>query len=139
GDARSKRGVGELRVRNGKLKVDPLSNTAMHLLQLTLPTANTITGAKIDLYIVGDKVVLDGITLTSSETSNSDLVLNGEGTIDISTFELNARLHPRVGLPIIRDIVGAINETFYAIDVTGELFNPTVSIVPLPFLSPQEK
>jgi hypothetical protein len=137
GDVGSKRGVGEVTVREGKLKVDPLSNTAMHLLQLALPTANTITGAKIQLYLVGDKIVLDGITLTSSDSEHANLVLSGEGTIDIKTFEIQARLNPRVGLPIIRDIVGALSDNFYAIDVTGELFNPKVSVMPLPFLSPQ--
>jgi hypothetical protein len=136
GDSKSKRGVGKVTVQNGKLKVDPLSNTAMHLLQLALPTADTITGADIDLYIVGDKVVLDAITLTSSKSTNANLVLSGEGTIDIDTFEIDARLNPRAGLPVIRDILGAINDTFYAIDVSGELFNPTVSVAPLPFLSP---
>ncbi|MGY8752654.1 MAG: hypothetical protein ACKVIO_02040, partial [Phycisphaerales bacterium] len=124
-------------VHQGKLKVDPLSNTAMHLLQLALPTANTITGAKIQLYLVGDKIVLDGITLTSSDSEHANLVLSGEGTIDVKTFEIQARLNPRVGLPIIRDIVGALSDNFYAIDVTGELFNPKVSVMPLPFLSPQ--
>ena len=136
GDSKSKRGVGKVTVQNGKLKVDPLSNTAMHLLQLALPTANTITGADIDLFIVGDQVVLDAITLTSSKSSNANLVLSGEGTIDIDTFEIQARLNPRAGLPIIRDIFGAINDTFYAIDVSGELFDPKVSVAPLPFLSP---
>ena len=109
----------------------------MHLLQLALPTANTITGAKIQLYLVGDKIVLDGITLTSSDSEHANLVLSGEGTIDVKTFEIQARLNPRVGLPIIRDIVGALSDNFYAIDVTGELFNPKVSVMPLPFLSPQ--
>ncbi len=88
------------------------------------------------MYIVGDKVVLDGITLTSSKSNNANLVLSGEGKIDIDTFEIQARLNPRAGLPIIRDIFGAINDTFYAIDVSGELFNPKVSVEPLPFLSP---
>jgi len=136
GDSKSKRGVGKVTVQHGRLKVDTLSNTAMHLLQLALPTANIITGADIDLYIVGDKVVLDGITLTSSKSNNANLVLSGEGKIDIDTFEIQARLNPRAGLPIIRDIFGAINDTFYAIDVSGELFNPKVSVEPLPFLSP---
>jgi len=139
GDAKSKRGVGMLRVRGGKLKIDPLSNTTMHLLQLALPTANTISGADIDLYIDGERAVLERICLTSHNSNDSDLVVEGEGTIDFESFTLNARLHPKVGAPILRDIAGAINESLYAIDVSGELFNPTVSVVPLPFLSPLEK
>ncbi len=139
GNPKSKRGVGMLRVRNGKLKIDPFSNTTMHLLQLALPTAKTISGADIDLYINAEQVVLERISLTSNNSVDSDLVVEGEGTIDFDSFTLNARLHPKVGVPIIRDIAGALNESFYSIDVNGQLFNPTVSVVPLPFLSPLEK
>ena len=62
-----------------------------------------------------------------------------EGSIDFETMEMYARLHPRAGLPIIRDIAGVLNDQFYSIDVTGKLLNPEVSIVPLPFLSSQDK
>ena len=83
-------------------------------------------------------MILDEITLTS-DVRVSDMVLEGDGTIDTETFHLSARLHPRAGLPIIREIAGAINDHFYSVDITGGLFNPKVSIVALPFLSPQEK
>ena len=130
-------GVGHLRFRNGQLEVDPLSSTAMHLLQLTLPSATQITGADISLFIVEDQVVLDRIVLTSDDDEIPDLVLEGEGEMDLESFEMFARLHPRVGWPVIRDITGAFSDQLYSIDVTGKLLNPKVSIVPLPFLSPQ--
>ena len=125
-------------MQDGQFSADPLSLTAMQVLQFALPSTSSITGANIELYMDGDRIVLDTITLTS-DLRVSDLILEGDGTIDTETFRINARLHPRAGLPIIREIAGAINDQFYSIDITGELFNPTVTIVALPFLSPQEK
>lgn len=138
GDADSRRGVGRVRVENGHLEIDPFSLTTMRVLQLAFPSAKTISGAEIDLYIKGDTIILEEITLRSSETDITDFVLEGEGTIDFDTFEIHARLHPRAGLPILREITGVLNDQFYSIDVTGELLAPKVSVVPLPFLSPQE-
>ena len=138
GDTQSRRGVGMIRVEDGQLKIDPLSLTTMKILQLALPTASTITGAIIELYINGDQIILEEITLRSSESDITDLVLEGEGTVDFETFQIKARLHPRIGLPIIRDIAGILNDQLYSIDVTGELLDPKVSVSPLPFLSPQD-
>lgn len=138
GESSSRRGLGLIRVQNGQFAADPLSLTAMQVLQLALPSTSSISGANIELYIDGDRMILDEITLTS-DVRVSDMVLEGDGTIDTETFSLNARLHPRAGLPIIREIAGAINDHFYSVDITGELFNPTVTIVALPFLSPQEE
>jgi len=137
GDASTRRGLGLIRVQHGHFSADPLSLTAMQVLQLALPSTSSITGAYIELFIDGDRMVLENITLTS-DSGVSDLVLEGDGTIDTETFTLKARLHPRAGLPIIREIAGAINDQFFSIDITGELFNPIVAIVPLPFLSPQD-
>ena len=138
GEASSRRGLGLIRVQNGQFDADPLSITAMQVLQLSLPSTSSITGANIELFIDGDRMILDDITLTG-DVRVSDLVLEGAGTIDTETFRIQARLHPRAGLPIIRKILGAINDQLYSIDITGELFNPRVSILALPFLSPPQK
>ena len=131
-------GAGYLQITNGQLEVDPLSSTAVSLLNLALPGASTIEGADIELHINGSKMSLDDIRLTSSEDNVSDLEFTGDGHMDIDSLVLHARLHPRVGMPILRDLTGAINDQLYAIDVTGELLNPNVSVVPLPFLSPRD-
>jgi len=138
GDSDSRRGVGKIRVENGHLEIDPFSLTTMRVLQLAFPSAKTITGAEIDLYIKGDTIILEEITLRSSETDITNFVLEGEGTIDFDTFEIKARLHPRAGLPILREITGVLNDQLYSIDLTGKLLDPKVSVVPLPFLSPLE-
>jgi len=137
GDSDSRRGVGRIRVENGHLEIDPFSLTTMRVLQLAFPSAKTITGAEIDLYIKGDTIILEEITLRSSEDITG-FVLEGEGTIDFDTFEIQARLHPRAGLPILREITGVLNDQLYSIDLTGKLLDPKVSVVPLPFLSPLE-
>ncbi len=131
-------GAGQLRITDGQLEVDPLSTTAVSILNLALPGASTIEGAEIELHINGSTMVLDDIRLTSSEDHVSDLEFTGDGEMNIDSLELHARLHPRVGMPILRELTGAINDQLYAVDVTGELLNPKVSVVPLPFLSPRD-
>jgi hypothetical protein len=138
GDVQSRRGVGKIQVENGHLEIAPFSLATMRVFQLSLPTASTISGADINLYIDGDQIILEDISLRSNESDISNFVIEGEGTIDFETFQLNARLHPRAGLPIIRDIAGAFNDQLYSIDVKGDLLDPEVSFVPLPFLSPQK-
>jgi len=137
GESDSRRGVGKIKVDNGHLEINPLSLSAMKVLQLALPTSSSIEGADIDLYIVGDQIILENIILRSGAEDISAFVLEGDGSIDFESFEIQARLHPRAGLPIIRDIAGAVNDQLYSIDVTGKLLDPQVSVVPLPFLSPQ--
>ncbi|MFT4593165.1 MAG: hypothetical protein ACI9JK_000871 [Phycisphaerales bacterium] len=139
GDKTTRRGMGKIIVENGHLEIDPLTLTTMRILQLALPSVSTVEGAEIDLYIQGDDIILEDISLQSSDSGISPFVLEGEGSIDFETMEIYARLHPRAGLPIIRDIAGVLNDRFYSIDVTGKLLNPEVSIVPLPFLSSQDK
>ncbi|MBT4531105.1 MAG: hypothetical protein HOC27_07855 [Phycisphaerae bacterium] len=139
GDAMSRRGMGKVAVKEGHLEINPLSLATMRILHLALPSAATIEGAEIELYIEGEKIILDDIILRSGDSDISDLVVSGDGTIDFDTTEIHARLHPRAGLPILRDIAGALNDQFYSIDVTGTLLNPEISVVPLPFLSPHDK
>ena len=136
--AENRVGAGYLQITKGELEVDPLSSTAVSLLNLALPGASTIEGADIELHINGSRMSLDDIRLTSSEDHVSDLEFTGDGHMDIDSLELHARLHPRVGMPILRELTGAINDQLYSIDVTGELLNPEVSVVPLPFLSPRD-
>ncbi len=138
GEPASRRGVGSIRVENGHLEINPLSLTTMRVLQLALPSASAITGADIDLFIEGDTIVLKEISLRSSDKDVTGFKLEGEGVIDFDTFEIEARLHPRAGLPVLREITGLLNDHLYSIDVTGKLLDPKVSVVPLPFLSPQD-
>jgi len=138
GSTDSRRGVGRLQVENGHLEIEPLSLKTMRVLQLSWPSEATIEGAEIDFYIRGDQFILEDIVMRSNDRDLSDLSLTGEGTIDFDTFQIYARLHPRAGLPIIRDIVGALNDKLYSIDVTGKLLDPEVTVVLLPFLSPTQ-
>ena len=124
-----------MQVSDGLFVKIPLSLRAMQLLQLTLPTTDAITTVSIELTIQGEDVTLNQIKLTGDDTSVQGLVINGNGTIEIPSFELDVELHPRAGWPILRDITGALGDQLFSIEVTGQLFNPTISYVPLPILS----
>ena len=136
GDVNTRYGIGELRVTNGMFAEVPLSMRAMQLLQLTLPTTESISSVLMDIFIEGDNVVLDQIKLSGEDSSSTALVFKGSGTITIPSFELDIRLYPRAGWPLVRDITGAFGDQLISIDVTGKLLDPTISVVPLPFLSP---
>ena len=76
------------------------------------------------------RISVDSIILKTDETSSaaSDVITVNSASINFSS-----------PIPIFnREIAGAINDQFFSIDITGELFNPIVAIVPLPFLSPQD-
>lgn len=138
GEDGTRHGVGQLRVNNGMFAEVPFSMRAIQLLQLTLPTTDAITTISIDLYIDGEDVVLQKIRLTGDDTSIQGLELSGSGKIEVPSFELDVRLHPRAGWPILRDITGAVGDQLFSIDVTGKLLDPTISVKPLPILSPSD-
>jgi len=128
-------GVGKMKVRNGMFAKIPTVIRALQVLHFTLPTSDSITTATIDLYIDGEDVHLEEIRLTGNDTSVQGLVIKGSGTIKIPSFELDVELHPRVGWPIIRQVMGALGDQLYEVKVTGQLLDPTITFEPLPNFS----
>jgi len=135
GELDTRIGVGKMRVTNGMFAKIPTFMRALQLLHFTLPTAEAITTAAIDLYINGEEVHLQEIKLTGDDTSVQGLVIYGSGKMKIPSFELDVELHPRVGWPIIRQIMGALGDQLYAVKVTGQLLDPEITFEPLPNLT----
>lgn len=124
-----------MRVTNGMFAKIPTFMRALQLLHFTFPASEAITTAAIDLYINGEEVHLQEIKLTGDDTSVQGLVIYGSGTMKIPSFELDVELHPRVGWPIIRQIMGALGDQLYAVKVTGQLLDPEITFEPLPNLA----
>lgn len=135
GESNTRIGVGKMKVTNGMFAKVPTFMRALQLLHFTLPASTAITTASIDLYIEGEKVELQEIKLTGDDTSVQDLVIRGSGTMKIPSFELDVELNPRVGWPIIRQIMGAIGDQLYAVKVTGPLLDPEITFEALPNLA----
>jgi len=135
GNSDTRIGVGEMKVTNGMFAKIPTIMRALQVLHFTLPTSNAITTALVNLYIEGEEVHLQEIKLTGDDTSIQGLVIRGSGTIKIPSFELDVDLHPRVGWPIIRQIMGALSDQLYAVKVRGQLLDPAITFEPLPIFA----
>jgi hypothetical protein len=127
-------GVGRLQVSQGMFAEVPIAMRFMQLLQLSLPTSESITNVVIDLSIDGDEVQLNNIKLTGDDTSAQGLVIQGEGKLEMPSFEIDVELHPRMGWPVLRDIAGVLGDQFFSIRAKGQLLEPEIAIVPLPTL-----
>ena len=132
GEPESKRGRGTLRILNGNLANVPLVLQLMQMLQLTLPGSGVLDYADADMYLIGDRVVFERILFESTSGRLATLQLFGEGEMNFQTFELNTRFRARSGVRGLREVIGAISDKLYEIEVMGTLRNPQPRLVPLP-------
>jgi hypothetical protein len=131
-EPQSRRGRGVVRVLRGDMAAVPLALQLMQLFQLTFPFSGGLDYADAQMYLVGDRVFFERIVFESSVGGNAMLQLFGEGEMNFDTLELNTRFHSRSGIAILRDVVGAVGDRLYEIEVTGTLSEPKTRVVPLP-------
>jgi hypothetical protein len=98
---------------------------------LTLPV-DGLNYAETEFYLVGDRVYLERVLLENTLRDNALLQIEGAGTLDLASFELDARFRSRSGVAVVRDVVGGIGDRLAAIRVTGPLWDPEASVMPLP-------
>ena len=123
-------GLGRIAVRDARLADAPIALRALQLTQLMLPLSASLNALDTTFRIEGDTVVIDPCTLTSGT-----LALSGTGKLDIPTFALAMRFFPKGTMPIISDMIGAVTNQLFAIDIGGTLGEPVSKIVPIPAAS----
>jgi hypothetical protein len=94
-----------------------------------LPLSTSLKTADIQFYLKDEKATFERFELTTE-----GLILDGEGSIDTRDFAVDLLLRSRGRLGIVSDIVGAVSDQLYLIEVKGPLENPTAGIVALPSL-----
>jgi hypothetical protein len=118
----------------GKFAKVLFSLRVMQVLQLTLPLQHDYFDfASLDFYLEDDRVVFDDeILLESGFGDIASLQLLGKGWMHAETFELNTRFRIRTGMLVLRDLAGGLSDGLFVIELTGPIFEPKVSIIPLP-------
>jgi hypothetical protein len=122
-------GRGRIAIRDASMARSPLTLRLLQLSQLMLPLSSSLRTADIRFLVDGRTARFERFELTTS-----GLTLDGTGTIDIEDFTVDLRLRSRGGLGIFSDIVGAVSDQLYEIEVKGPLADPTASLRALPGL-----
>ncbi len=82
----------------------------------------------------------DHLTLWETELRADGFKLVGDGTVDIASGTIEARLRGRSAMPLLGDLLGAVIDPLVQLEVTGTLDHPLTRVAPLPgILSPRGK
>ncbi len=80
----------------------------------------------------------DLLTLWETELRADGFRLVGEGTVDVASGSINARLRGRSAMPLLGDLLGAVVDPLVQLEVTGGIDQPLTRVAPLPgILSPR--
>ena len=132
GNAAATSGVGTFRVTQGMLRTLPALVAIQQVLHLSSPVVGAISFVDVDFLIHGSDAVLTDIVLASGPFGQGGFSLNGKGQLDLKTMGVQAQLRPRGSWPIVRDLIGAIQDQFYEISMYGHVGSPEVGIVAFP-------
>jgi hypothetical protein len=105
------------------------------VLHLSSPVVGAISFVDVDFYIRGQEAILEKIILASGPYGGGGFSLQGDGTLDLDNMEVHARLNPRGAWPIVRDLIGVLQDQLYEISMDGHVGDPTVGVVALPGFS----
>jgi hypothetical protein len=93
----------------------------------------------VEFIIRGGVAVLEKIHLASGPWGGGGFSLDGSGTLTLDTMVVDARLRPRGSWPIIRDIIGVVQDQFYEVSMEGPIGHPEAGVIALPGLSPPQR
>ncbi len=122
-------GSGRVSVRDATMASMPVAMQVLRLTQLMLPGSSALTGSEAQFTILNETLEFFDLKLVSGS-----LRLTGNGSLDLPTLRVAARLNARGTVPLFSDLIGSLTGQIFAIDVRGTLIKPEVSIAPLPGL-----
>jgi hypothetical protein len=127
GNGAQREGTARVSVRDATIASTPIAMRALQLTQLMLPINSALQRTDAEARIRGDTA-----EIVSARLSSGTLELTGTGTMDIPTMSVAMRLYPKGTVPIVSDLIGGLTRAIFAIDVSGPLGDPKVSLAPLP-------
>ncbi len=130
GAATTRRGRGALRVAYGRMADMPVALRVLQLFELMPPVSGTLDFADVSFYIDGEHLVFEQLFLECPT-----LQMFGEGQMTVPGMELDLRMRTRGTLPVVRDIVAAVSDTLFLVEVTGTIKEPKAKLIPLPGVS----
>ncbi len=129
GVANSKRGRGEINIRQAKVYQVPLVMTMLQLINLSLPGSGSFDRVAVRYVVEGDTVRFEHL---SFEAQNVQIA--GSGTMDFPTHKLDLELYsrnPRFRLGVLSDAYDMIKNELVMIKVQGTLEEPKARVEPL--------
>lgn len=123
-------GRGRIRIENGALAKDPILMRLLQMSQLTLPLNDAIADADIRFHIEDDRLEFERFALACDT-----LRLDGAGTLDLASMELETNFTAHGTLPGVSDLLSPLAGLLYSIDMKGPLADPDISLRPLPVFS----
>lgn len=123
----TRRGRGMARVYRARLYNVPFIMAVLQLSSLSLPIASAFDFVDLSFHLQADAVEIENLSLQSS-----NVMLNGSGTVDISTGALDLWMYTtaRLRTPLLTDIWESLRDSLLGIHVTGTLDEPVRAIVP---------
>jgi len=128
-DLASRRGRGRVSVRDGIMASSPETLRLLQISQLMLPLSSALKSADIAFFLEGPIATFDRFVLAAD-----GLDLDGRGTVDTRDFSIDAAFTSRGRLAVISDVLGAVSNQLYEIELRGPLNDPVARLRPLPGL-----
>jgi len=126
-------GHGMVKIYDGDLRTLPVAVGIYQLLQLNpVIVVDSPNYLDVTWHMHGDFISLDEITLESAYEDYVTFSLVGNGVYDWETQSIDAELRPRTGTPLLGDVLGVLQDRFYAIGVQGPMQDPDVRVIPFP-------
>ncbi|MHC4992628.1 MAG: hypothetical protein ACYTGC_16780, partial [Planctomycetota bacterium] len=119
GDPDTRRGRGALRIVEGRMVDMPVTLRLLQLFEIMPPFAGSLDFADVDFYVDGDRLVFERLFLECPT-----LWMFGEGEMSFPGMELDIRLRTKGTLPVVGDIVAAVSDTLFQVQVTGPIGDP---------------
>ncbi|MHC4303666.1 MAG: hypothetical protein ACYSW2_04160 [Planctomycetota bacterium] len=127
GEPDSRRGRGALRVVEGRMVDMPVTLRLLQLFEIMPPLAGSLDFADVDFYVDGGRLVFERLFLECPT-----LWMIGEGEMSFPGLELDVRVRTKGTLPVVGDIVAAVSDTLFQVEVTGPIGDPKAKFVALP-------
>ncbi len=127
----SRRGRGSAIIREAELARLPIALALLQVTQLSLAFNSVVERGEFQFTI--DQNLLNFQTFN---LSCKDVILDGDGWLNIESTELGLRLRNQGRVPIVSAILGGVSNQIFQLDVRGTLREPIGSIAPLPALIP---
>ena len=139
GDPTSRRGRGQIEIKDGHLFRLPIMLAILHVINLAVPDESAFHEASADFYFVGRRMNLENILLRGNA-----LALVGSGTLMFPDLGLDLELvnvspNQWSRIPGLTDFVEETAGELVALRVRGPLYQPRVTAQPLPGLSDEFK
>jgi hypothetical protein len=139
GDPLSRRGGGQLDVRDGYIYRLPILLAILNVLDMSVPNDEALHELEADFFVLGNRLQFDTIAL-----HGGSLNLVGSGSmslpdqaVDLRLVNVGVRSWARV--PVLTDLVDSAVKEFVELRVTGPVSRPTVRAQPLRGLSEEFK